>query len=140
MPITESVKAGTLPRPGPIGRAVRLLMGFLVLSQLVQILTQWEGLLAVRRGSDLTSSFMLLLVLTFFFFGEVHRRGCGLESARGGQLVLFFLAVTVVTFDLLLYRDWWGPPFGVLVLVLTTYVLGHLGVSFLVAAAFRTPG
>ena len=27
MPITESVKAGTLPRPGPIGRAVRLLMG-----------------------------------------------------------------------------------------------------------------
>ena len=140
MPITESVKAGTLPRPGPIGRAVRLLMGFLVLSQLVQILTQWEGLLAVRRGSDLTSSFMLLLVLTFFFFGEVHRRGFGLESARGGQLVLFFLAVTVVTFDLLLYRDWWGPPFGVLVLVLTTYVLGHLGVSFLVAAAFRTPG
>ena len=141
MPITETVQAGTLPRPGPIiGRGVRLLMGFFVFALLIDLLGDWDGFLAVCRGSELPNGFLLMLVLTFYFFGEVYRRGFGLESARGAQLVLLFLSVTGVAFGYLVYGDWWGPPFGVLVFLLSTYVLGHLGLSFSVAAAFATPG
>ena len=56
------------------------------------------------------------------------------------QSILLVLALLAAGFDLMAYGDWWGPAFGGLVLFLMVYMLGHLGVSFIVAAAFATPG
>ncbi len=140
MAITDTVKAGTLPRPGPIGRGVRLVIGLAVLSLLLNTLGNWEIFFEFRKGSELPDSLLIGMVLSFFFFGEVFRRGFGLESARPGQIVLLALALLAAAFDLIAYGDWWGPAFGGLVLFLMVYMLGHLGVSFIVAAAFATPG
>ena len=140
MAVTETVEAGTLPRPGPIGRGVRLAMGLAVLSLLLNTLGNWEGFFALRKGSELPVSLLVGMVHSFFFFGAVFRRGFGLESAQRGQIILLVLALLAVGFDLIAYWDWWGPPFGALVLSLMVYILGHLGVSFIVAAAFATPG
>ena len=116
------------------------MIGLAVLSLLLNTLGNWEIFFEFRKGSELPDSLLFGMVLSFFFFGEVSRRGFGLESARPGQIVLLVLALLAAGFDLMAYRDWWGPAFGGLVLFLMVYMLGHLGVSFIVAAAFATPG
>ena len=140
MAITDTVKAGTLPRPGPIGRGVRLVIGLTLLSLLLNTLGNWEIFFEFRKGSELPDRLLFGMVLSFFFFGEVVRRGFGLVSARPGQIVLLGLALLAAGFDLMAYGDWWGPGLGGLVLFLMVYMLGHLGVSFIVAAAFAPPG
>lgn len=56
------------------------------------------------------------------------------------QVVVGLLAVAAVTFDLWKYGSLWGPPLGLLVLLLLAYIFGHAGLSFLVAGGSATPG
>ena len=140
MAITDTVKPGTLPRPGPVGRIVRLLMGLLVLRFLAGNVVQFEGFVAPRSSSDLPASLLFGSLFAFVLFGEVVRRGIGPRWARPAQMTLAAVLFGVMAIDLVWYGDWWGPPMGLLVFVVIVYTLAHLGVSFLVAAAFATPG
>ena len=140
MAITDTVRPGTLPHPGPVGRIVRLLMGLLVLRFLAGNVVQFEGFVAPRSSSDLPASLLFGSLFAFVLFGEVVRRGIGPRWARPAQITLVAAMFGVMAIDLVWYGDWWGPPMGLLVFVVIVYTLAHLGVSFLVAAAFATPG
>ncbi len=139
MTITDTVEAGT-PPPGPVGRVVRLLMGILVLRFLAINAVQFEGFVVPRPSSDLPARLLFGSLFAFVLFGEVVRRGFGPILARPAQMTLAAVLFGVMAIDLAWYGDWWGPPMGLLVFVVIMYTLAHLGVSFLVAAAFATPG
>ena len=131
--------AVALPRPGPIGRGVRLLLGLAVLYLFAGIVADFPKL---TDGVNLVNPLTWVgLGCALYAMPEIvgmvfSRRWPGglVRGVAGGALVIAGLADFVVT----------GSPnggaFGITFGLMLALVLGILGGSFLVAAAVAAPG
>ena len=124
-------KPGILQRPGPIGRAVRIVFGIGATYFLTEVLTSYSGI--VRVGLPRSISLFFGIVFTFYFLPDVINIGFTRRWGRKPQLVVIVLAVTAAVFDQVHYGFFWGPELGLLVFVLLAYVLTHLSLSFILA-------
>ncbi len=137
--MTEIQQAGTLPRPGPLGRGVRLVLGIAVLwlfAGLVGDLPSladgpnpaqpmlWIGLAYVVYGAPGSVN----LLLSRSWEPARIRLGTGAALVAAGAL------------DLLISGSFFGGAFGLLFGALLSLLLGLLGVSFVLAAATGAPG
>jgi hypothetical protein len=125
---------GTLVRPGPMGRLIRLLLGLVC----IQFTYEW---LLVFDFTDLRAQLLWVWVaLSAYFAADVVNIGFGV---RWGQWPRVALAVTLGTglaLALVVDGHWvsewlWQPLRWAEI-----YLFGHLGVSFLLAALLGTPG
>jgi len=134
-----SQDAVALPRPGPIGRGVRLVLGLAVLYLFAGIVADFPKLTdGVNLANPLT---WVGLGCSLYAMPEIVRMVLSrrwparfVRSAAAGALVLAGLTDFFVT----------GSPnggvFGFTFGLLLAFVLGILGASFLVAAAAAAPG
>ena len=131
--------AATLPRPGPIGRGVRVLLGLAVLYLFADIVADFPKLTdGVNLANPLTwlgLGYVLYAmpdILAMVFSRRWPSRY--VRGAAGGALVL------AASTDFLVPGSPNGGAFGVTLGLMLTLVLGILGASFLVAAAVAAPG
>ena len=141
---TRFEKTGTLKPPGIIGRIVRLLLGILVLYLFID-LVEWEWL-QPKNSSEFIRwqapglDWAVIFLLFFYLFPLVVNIGFGVNWKRKPQLILIIAVVGLGLFTLFQYGSIWSPALGWLLLIWLTYVAGHLGISFLLAAMLATPG
>ncbi|RME00043.1 MAG: hypothetical protein D6814_04410, partial [Calditrichaeota bacterium] len=72
-----------------------------------------------------------------------HALGTSIPPLRAGKkraMVLIPLIVLALMLDTVLYRDWWGPPFAILLYLLALVGSGVLGIEFVLAGLMGFPG
>jgi len=129
---------GSLPKPGPVGRLMRLAFGMLCLA-FVNGLLDLEGDLLSENGR-VKSLLWNGIILCLFLVSYVVNIGYSLNWKKRPAIVSATLLAVVGgigylqagTFDtILLARTLFIWEF---------YVMAHLGLSFVLAALIRTPG
>ncbi len=132
--------AGTINRPGTIGRCVRFGNGMGVLAVLIWIVTSYETFMSSENPGVLVATLISLAVF-FAFVNFMAIISVGIVRNYDWLLVVLVLAfLSAVVFDFVHYGHFWGPPLGVLALLFMGYVYTHLGLSYIVAGVFAVPG
>jgi hypothetical protein len=134
----ELVGAGSLTRPGPIGRVVRFALGALCLYALWEIVL-YANITTAQPLSTLDSRFLVLLAPLCIINYVVN---IGFTKSWGHfPLVVSLIALgasaggaflTTGSFD--------SAIFGVPLNLWLAYFYGHLGVAFVLSALIATPG
>lgn len=136
---TRFEEPGSLHPPGPMGRLFRLLAGLWLLAALYQLLrVGWGVLVAEAPPADWT--WWAFIAIAFWITPPVVNIGFTKNWQRRPQLAVAVAAAVAVVFDLALWGSWWAPPLGAVVWLWLVYFSAHLGLSFVLAAALRTPG
>ncbi len=130
-------KPATFPRPGPAGRVARISAGIALLSLFVSNLTDYR---LAGDPNPPSLPWWFGVAVSFYFLDYVFAIGFYRSWGRWSQVVLLLLALVAVAFDLVQYGSFWGPPLAVLLYLLTEFVLGVIGLSFLLSAILATPG
>lgn len=129
---------GTLPKPGPIGRLVRLGLGLLCLYYVY-------GLWLVRGDlmTDTGSIRPLLwngVIFGLFLVSYVVNIGFSRDWKKWPAIISAIILFAVGGIGYLQSGSIETPLLAQAILVWELYVFMHLGVSFVVAAMVRTPG
>ncbi len=139
---TKFEKPGTFATPRLLGRTIRVAAGVTILYMVFPpFLKYWQSFTRVREGWETPGGIWYLgLFFDVYLLPHMIDRGFTLRKGRRSQIVFGLLALAAVVFDLTYYGSLWAPPLGWLLLLTTVLVLGHLGISFIVAGLFATPG
>jgi hypothetical protein len=129
---------GTLPRPGPIGRVVRLILGLLCLwyvSGLLQVsasLVDSEGHIRPVVWNGIIFGLFLVSYIINIGYSQAWKKWPALVSAGTFLLLAAFAYVAEGTVETqLVARAVW---------IWNLYLFSHLGLAFVVAAFIGTPG
>ena len=138
MTIGKFERPGTLPKPGPIGRAVRILGGILFLGLFILTVTSYTEIVS----SDVPTFWFFWSGVAFSILVFSHQVNLGFNRICGWwpQVIVVLLAVAAVVFNLLQDGSFWGPPLGLLVFLLLALVTGQIGLSLILAASLAVPG
>ncbi len=137
---TEFEKEGSHPRPELIGRMIRMAAGVMILYLTIPpVLYDYDGV--IRIGWKIAIlGWIPGFLIAVYLLPVIIDRGFGVCWGRRSQAVFGLLFLALLAIDLLVYGNPWAPPVGLLVVLTTALVLGFLGISFLVAGLFATPG
>jgi hypothetical protein len=130
--------AGTLPRPGPVGRIVRLAFGLLCASYVVGLIDISDDLMTtdghIRRLvlNGVLGGLFLVSYIVNIGFSQAWKKWPTFVSATVLLVVAGFGYLTQGTIETgVLARVVWGWEL---------YVFSHLGVAFILASIIGTPG
>lgn len=134
----ELVDAGTLTRPGPIGRLFRLALGVLCLYALADIVfyVEWT---TMQPFTSLGNRLLLLLAPLCAFNYVVN---IGFSKSWGHRPLIgsaIFLLTTAIS-AYLVSGSFDSPIFGAPLNLWLAYFYGHLGFSFVLSVLIATPG
>lgn len=131
-------KVGTLPRPGPIGRLLRLSMGVACLYALIG-LAKLRGPIA---SGDPAAMEQLAFVILFgaWIASYVINIGFLVEWGRKPTYALIGAFGVAAGYGAFSTSSIWSPALGLTIWISMVYVYAHLGINFLLAATFATPG
>ena len=136
---TSFEEHGSLPKPGFVGRLVRLLFGlWLVWALWTLVAVGWAVM--VDDTPPRTWQWWAFMAFALWFTPYVVNIGFTKNWRRGPQFVVLGLAVIAVALDLVIHGTWWAPPLGFLVCAWLIYFSAHLGISFAISALLGTPG
>ena len=137
MPLGDFQEAGTIPRPLPLGRALRLLFGVGCIFLFIWYISEYTALV----GSDVPDAgFWVAFGFAFWYLPDMVVVGFSRAWGRWPQAVAAGVALALVAADLVAYGSAWGPPLGWSLFMLTELFYGLLGVSFVLAAVLAVPG
>ncbi|MCZ6616939.1 MAG: hypothetical protein O7E57_02310 [Gammaproteobacteria bacterium] len=136
----ELVEPGSLARPGPVGRLVRLGLGVMCLLGLWNVTGNIKAVIAAPVVVMMNPYFAALILLCFWLINYVVNIGFSKNWGRrpaylslAGFLILALLGFVINgEFDSLIL--------GVPLFAWLAYFYGHLGISFVLAGALATPG
>lgn len=136
---THFEEPGSLPRPGVVGRLVRLVFGVWLLSALYAMLTSGLKLFSETEAPS-SLSFWLFVLIAFHITPYVVNIGFEKSWRRKPQAFILIIAAILIGVDLLMYGTWWAPPLGIFAWAWLVYFSAHLGLSFVLSTALGTPG
>lgn len=134
----ELVDEGSLTRPGPIGRLVRLGLGTLCVYGLWQLLTVSPDF--IERPIELLPNLSLMILVVFCVFNYVVNIGFSKDWNNYPLIFSLSLLVIVAIVGFLITGSPGSPFLGGLIVLWMGYFYAHLGVSFILAAILATPG
>lgn len=134
----ELVQPGTLKRPGPIGRAVRLTLGALILYGLANIV-QHAGTIVARPFSSL-DNLVILIAVALCVFNYVVNIGFGRNWGWRPLLTALVVLALAAAGGFLATGSLDSAILGVPLVLWLGYFYAHLGISFVLAAILATPG
>ena len=140
--MTQFDQPGTHPTPKLMGRLTRLAAGVGILWMTFgSTLPYIQPFTRVREGWGVPGwGWVPGALLALYLLPVIVDRGLGISWGGRSQLVVAALGAAAIVADFILYGSLWGPPLGWVILLAMWYTFGHLGLSFLVAAIFATPG
>ena len=129
--------APALPKPGPIGRSARTLVGvvYLVLSLLTFLSVRGYFRIGAPSGA-----WWLLAGISLYLLPMVTDIGFGRAWGSRSQAFVLVLVAIGVAWDMVVYRNFWGPPLGGFLYALIGVVFAFTGLSFIVAGIIALPG
>ena len=128
-------RPGTLHRPGPIGRLVRLALG------LPLLFLVWRLLFFAEIGDLRQIPFWSWVLIAWWLFPAVVNIGFGVSWGNWRPRVAVLAGAGAAALVGLATRGTWdAPPLWWFLLPWMIYVAGHLGASFVLAATLGTPG
>jgi hypothetical protein len=130
--------AGSLPRPGPIGRLARLALGALCLWY-VYGLVQISGDLIASDG-HIRSVVWNGIVIGLFLISYVVNIGYSRAWKKWPAVISAVAFVAIALYGNLTAGTVETEILGQSVWLWELYVFSHLGLAFIVAAVIRTPG
>lgn len=134
----ELVGPGTLERPGPVGRLLRLALGALCIYALWSVVRHAEGIIAQPFSS--LESLVLLIVFPLFVFNYVVNIGFSKSWGRRPLIVSLIVLGLSACIAFLVSGSLDSPIFGVPLTLWLGYFYAHLGIAFVLAALIATPG
>ena len=136
----ELVNPGSLAPPGPVGRMVRLGLGVMCLMGLWNVTSNPGALITAPIEVAKNPYFVFLIVMGFWIINYVVNIGFSRSWGRRPAYVSLagFLILGVVGF--VMYGSFSSPLLGTPLFLWLGYFYGHLGISFVLAAALATPG
>lgn len=134
----ELVDQGSLERPGPIGRLLRLTLGLLCLFGLFELIE--VAAYFIERPIELLPNLILLILAPLCVFNYVVN--IGFSKNWNSRPLMFVLALFLLTaaVGFLLTGDPESTALGLAISIWLGYFYGHLGISFVLAAVLATPG
>ena len=114
-----------------MGRLVRIAAGTALLAVFFLNLSDYR-LLGVPSAPSLPYWFGV--AVSFYFVADVLTIGFRLNWGRRPQWVVMIVAAAAVVFNVARHGSFWGPPLGLLLYLLTEFVVGVMGLSFVLAA------
>lgn len=128
---------GTLPKPGLIGRVLRLILAFILLCFFASVITNYQFWEVI----DLRNIFIWMgVIYCFYAFPHAINIGFQLHLGRWPQLIFIITTSLAVVWDISWYGIFPGKAFSLSLVVLVVYVTIHIGISHLLAAFFAVPG
>lgn len=134
----ELVDEGSLTRPGPIGRFVRLVLGTLCMYGLWQLLE--VAPIFIERPVELLPNLSLMILVVFCVFNYVVNIGFSKDWNNYPLIISLSLFLSVALVGFLLTGSPGSTFLGVLIVLWMGYFYAHLGISFILAAIIATPG
>ena len=134
----QLVEQGSLDRPGPIGRVVRLALGILC-SYALYVLIVYRATIIATPVSALASLTVMVLA-ALFIINYVVNIGFGKSFGRWPIYISIAVMLLVATMSWLAFGTPDHPMLGAVFWLWLVYFYSHLGVSFVLAAAIATPG
>jgi len=134
----ELVSAGTLTRPGPIGRLIRLALGVLCFYAFAEILVSVEST-TMQPFSSLDNR-VLLLLAPLCVFNYVVNIGFAKSWGRWPLIGSAAIGLIAAGSAFLITGGFDSPILGVPLNLWFVYFYGHLGLSFVLSAVIATPG
>lgn len=134
----QLVDEGSLERPGPVGRIVRLALGIACLYAIYELLVYHQTI--ISTPVSVLPNISLLVFAAIFIINYVVNIGFGMSLGRWPSYV------SVSTLLILAGISWvmFGTPdhalLGVVFWAWLIYFFAHLGLSFVLAAIIATPG
>jgi hypothetical protein len=134
----ELVGPGTLTRPGPVGRLLRLGLGALCLFALWNVVLSAEAI--VTQPFSSLDSLVVLIAFPLFVFNYVVN--IGFSKSWGRRPLIASLAALGLSAGIafLVSGSFDSPIFGVPLTLWLGYFYAHLGIAFVLAAFIATPG
>lgn len=137
---TRFAPTGTLPKPGPIGRLVRLLFGLAIMIWLLPGLIQSIPALPDAASFPTNILFWGIVALTIMNMNHVINLGLGKSWGHKPQVVFLVLVGLAVVADVVGYERFWAPPLATLLVSWLILINLPLGIAFLLSATLATPG
>lgn len=134
----ELVEPGTLSRPGPLGRLLRLGLGGLCLYALWDVLSH-ANVLVSRPYSSLGGLVVIIAVAVCTFNYVVN---IGFSKSWGQRPLIVSLGIIALSAAVAFVATGGldSPIVGVPLMFSLAYLYGHLGFAFVLAALLATPG
>jgi len=129
---------GTLPKPGPVGRLVRLAFGLLCIYYIYSLWTV-RGFLPAADGS-LQPLLWNGVVLGLILVSYVVNIGFSRPWKKRPALTSVGLLLGAAGMNYLSSGTLEGPITAMVLSIWLLYVFGHLGLAFLLSAVIGTPG
>ncbi len=130
---------GSLPKPGLIGRGIRLLLGAWLLSFTYQLAREGPaGLLDTTAPAHWT--WWVGVIIGLAVTPYVINIGFTRNWKHWPRVAVLATAGVLIVIDLMAYGTWWAPPLGAFALLWMVYWSGHLGLSFVLSSLIATPG
>lgn len=134
----DLVDQGSLSRPGPIGRLLRLSLGVACLYGLWELINVAPYF--VERPLELLPNLTLMILVVLCVFNYVVNIGFSKDWNKYPLLVSLSLILSVALIGYLLTGNPSSTILGALIVLWVGYFYTHLGVSFLLASILATPG
>ncbi len=134
----QLVEQGSLDRPGPVGRLVRLSLGVLCSYALYQLILYRVSIMATPVS--VLPSLTVMMVAAILIINYVVNIGFGRSLGRWPSYVSVGSVLLLATISWLTFGTADHPMLGVGIWIWLVYFYLHLGVSFVLAAAIATPG
>ena len=135
---TRFEKQGSLPKPGPIGRLVRLALGALCLYGVYGLYQAWSYYGIEAPISEPT--WIITFAVAVWLIPPVVNIGFMKNWGRRPRWFVVIGAAVLAVVSRVGWGSWIGPPLGIFVSAVIFYTLGHLGLSFVLSAILGTPG
>jgi len=132
------VDKGTLGRPGPVGRIVRLGLGLLCLYGLSELLLYRQNI--IQTPASVLPNISLLVLFAVFIINYVVNIGFGRSWGRWPSYLSVAGLLILAAISWLAFGNTDHPLFGAVLWAWLVYFYAHLGSSFVLAAIIATPG
>ncbi len=134
----ELVKEGSLDRPGPVGRLVRLTLGIVCMYALYTLLLYWQTI--IQAPISVLPDIAVMVFATIFIINYVVNIGFGKSWGRWPSYLAVGSSLLLAAIAWLLF----GTPDhalpGTVMWAWMAYFFAHLGLSFVLSAIIATPG
>ncbi len=134
----QLVNEGTLKPPGPVGRQVRMSMGFACFYALYILVLHIQSI--IQTPVSVLPNIALLVFAAIIIINYVVNIGFGKSWGRWPSYFSIGAALLLAAMAWLAFGTPDHPLFGTAFWAWLVYFFAHLGVSFILSAIIATPG
>ncbi len=133
------VPPGTLPKPGLLGRGIRLVLGVVILLSAFSVARNFNQMENVGGIPESVGLWVLVVVL-FFSMRDVINLDLNVRWGQMAQIATLVAALVFIAIDSIFYARLWAPPLGFFFCLWFLLTAIPLGTALILAAILGTPG